>query len=265
MKDRSGMRSKIKLTVGIRRKVKIVFTGKLEKFINGKLVETRENTIATVCKVQTAFGAATGVMNAINKARFTWAGPTTEVVNVTKDSGGTGAEDYVVFKLELTPVGTITISGLELGYDLGGGGEKVFASVTGLSETVPAGDTIRYLWTITVGYDEGGVTDLYRYRIAKLLADGTFVIPGSINFIDTTPANNCEAASLVDGGDGIETYHTWGATYTAPPGGNTIDVLVISPLAVCTATGYSEDDIVDKALAESETLTAQITFEHNPT
>ena len=265
MKDGYGMSSKIKLTVGIRRKVKIVFTGKLEKFVNGRLVETKINTISTDCKKQTAWGAAIGTMNAINKARVTWAGPTTAVVNVTKDSGGSGIEDYVVFKLEYTPVGTITISGLELGYDLGGGGEKVFASVTGLADPVPAGETIRYLWTIHVGYDAGGVTDIYRYRIAQLLASGTFVIPGSINFIDTEAGNNCLAASLIAGGDGVETFHTWGATYTAPGGGKTIDILVTSPLGICTASGYSEDDIVDKVLAVDEMLTAQITFEHDPT
>ncbi len=265
--DKIGMKSRIKLGVGIRRKVNVVFSGKLERYRDGKLIETIVNTISAECKKQTALGAATGTMNAINKGRFTWAGPTTAVVNATKDSGGSGAEDYVVFKIEYKneTAAPITISALELGYDLGGGGEKVFASVTGLAVVVPVDETIRYLWTINVGYDEGGVTALYRYRVAKLLADGTMVTPGNVNFVDTTPANNCEIASLVDGGDGIETYHTWEATYTAPVGGKTIDILIMTPLAVCTVTGYTEDDIVDKALAEAETLTADITIEHNPT
>ena len=93
-------------------------------------------------------------------------------------------------------------------------------------------------------------------------ASGLFEIPAKINFEDSGAGNHNETASLEDGGTGAEAYHQWTATYTATGS------IVIDIIELWTAPGaeggkvYTQDDITDKSLENTETLQAHVKITH---
>lgn len=266
--SKAGLGAKVWCDVGLAPKEGIIILqGILERLDEkGNVLDRHINTATTVYKQKTAQGAAVGSFNAVDKIRFYEAGPTSLDVEVaTKVAGGDGTVDYVTYEAEwINDTGsTKTITQMEIGYDLGGGSEAIYAQVTGLSQAVPDTEKVRYRWTLTMAYVSGGVNASYRKALAKMVYDGTFPIPATINFVDTLAATHCENASLEAGGDGVETYHQWTATYTGPVGGKTIDQLILNKIACAVGNEYVEEDITDKALAEGDTLTAHIKITHS--
>ena len=222
----------------------IKITGVLrEVYENGELGPPIKNSVTTVFKNKSAQGAAVGTFLAVNKAEFTFSDVSTALVNTTKVAGGSGIEDYVTFQFDWPNLtgGTKTINSIDMGYDLTGGGEAIYFQVTGLTKDVVDQETIRYQWTITFAYSAGGVTALYRYGLAEMIAAGTFIAPTHITFIDTGAAEHAEVASLEDGGTGAEAYHQWTATYTAV-GAITIDIIDLGHTPVSWAA-YTSDDM----------------------
>lgn len=265
-KQDAGCGSKVWCDVGLRPLVgEVKLMGLLKIFKNGKLEQVK-NTWLTAGKNKTAQGAAVGTFLAFNKMEFFEAGPISlHVANITKIAGGTGAEDYVTFQANYpnSSGGTKTITQINFGYDLGGGGEAIYCQVTGLSVPVLDGETIRYQWVLTMAYSSGGVTSTYRNLLARMLYIGTMPVPLMIDFQDTGAGSNGESASLEEGGTGAEAYHQWVATYTAPGGGKIIDIIILNKTSCTPGNEYVEEDITDKTLSEGDTLTAHIKITHS--
>ena len=254
----SGCWCKIKMHVieGV-----VALKGILKETRDGEVVNLYHNTATANFKKKTAQGAATGSFNAINKARLNWSGGSA-TVTPTKIAGGDGAHDYVTYSFEWKNEtgASKTLTSLDIGYDLGGGGEVIYCQKTGLSKEVADDETVKYTWTITCAYSSGGVTQAYRQQLAYMIYGGSFSTPNKIDFYSTV-GSNYETATLEDGGDGVETYHQWIATYIAPAGGQTIDIIYFGYYSGGMTT-YSEHDITNKALDENDELEAHVKITH---
>ncbi|MCK4828201.1 hypothetical protein KA005_71385, partial [bacterium] len=249
--DRMGLKAKTWCKVIVPRQREGKFKGELSIFrlSDGKLLKKFElNTIQTALLNASAKGAATGTfVEVCNKMEFWESGPTTLAIeDTTKIAGGTGAEDYVTFEAEYTngSGSAKTVDALDLGYDLGGGGDTVHASKASVNEVVEDTDGLKVQWKITFSYDSGDLLDHYRYELIEMLNTGAMGQPKDIIFVN----GGIESASLEAGGTGAEAYHQWTATYTAV-GAITIDIIeLVTAPGIPGGDIYTEDDITDKAL-----------------
>jgi hypothetical protein len=261
--DKCGISSVSHLKVKTHRLAVGAFSGVIKNMNTGRVIP---NSATNALKAASAKGAATGTMNAFNKARVKCTDVTEYEVNITLIAGGDASCDYATFEFEWENDKGIskTIDQLEMGYDLGGGGELIYVqSGTGLAEVVANTLTIKYTWTVQFNYSSGCMTELYRKSVAQMIATGAFQIMNKCDFRTTLSASNCETISLLDGGDGVEIYHKWGGTHVAG-GEETIDVLYWGYGTACPPTTiYGEDNIANKVMSESEELEADITITHN--
>jgi hypothetical protein len=263
--DKMSMGVKTWCSVGLAPQVSVIkILGALREVSkNGILLPPVKNSVTTVFKNKSAQGAAVGTFLAINKAEITCSDASSYVVNTTKVAGGSGAEDHVTFEFEWenTTGGAKTINDIDMGYDMGGGGEAIYFQVTGLTKVVADNETIRYQWTITFAHSSGGVKALYRNRLAQMINSGTFTVGNKICFLDTGASPYTEVAVLEDGGTGAEAYHQWTATYTAA-GAIIIDIITYNDTDCSPSQRYTEDDITNKSLVLNDTLQAHIKIEH---
>lgn len=261
--DKSGIGAKTWVTCHRRRRYEgeVKISGAVKEFIDGKFTREFPNTVTTAFKNKSAQGAATGTFLAVDGGRMNYSGGDSGECATTKIAGGTGAEDYVTFEFEWTnSTGlTKTITSIDLGYDLEGGGEVIYFQQTGLSVAVTSLEKIKYQWTITIAYSSGGVTDYYRYYLARMIYTGLFDVPELIVFFDTGEQSHPETASLEEGGTGAEAYHQWNADYTAPDS-RTIDIIY---MLHTSDENLTEDDIADVAMVLNDTLEAHVRITHS--
>jgi len=261
--DKAGIGSKTWVNLHRKRhyeqSVKII--GTVKEFINDKFIREFPNTVTTAFKNKSAGGAATGTFLEVDGGRMNYTAGDSGECATTKIAGGTGAEDYVTFEFEWTNTTGVskTITSIDLGYDLEGGGEVIYFQQTGLSVVVASSEKIKYQWTVTIAYSSGGVTDEYRYLLAEMIYTGTFDLPDTINFFDTGTQSHPETATLEAGGTGGEAYHQWHATYTAT-GAKTIDIIY---LLHSGGENYTEDDITNVAMVLNDTLEAHVRITHS--
>lgn len=260
--DKMGLRAKTWCKTIVPRQGKGKFKGELSLFrlSDGKLLKKFEcNTIQAALLNASAKGAATGTFTEVcNKMEFWEGGPSTLAIeDTTKIAGGTGAEDYVTFEAEYTNSSgsAKTVDALDLGYDLGGGGDTVHASKASVNEVVEHLDGLKVQWKITFSYDSGDLVDHYRYQLIKMLDTGSMNQPKDMIFVN----GGIESASLEDGGTGAEAYHQWTATYTST-GSNTVTEIHMDDQS---STNITESDITDKALSNGESLEGHIKITHS--
>jgi|GEM_PF-6766447 len=251
--------AKTRICIGIHRQAVMKIIGELslfsiDKYGNERLIGKYRNDVETLLLNESAKGCATGTFLAIDKMNFIDTTPADHVVVTTKVAGGTGAEDYVTFEATYTNSSgvTKTIGSMELGDDLGGGGEKIYCTKDITDQEVLDTNSLKCQWKITLSLDSGDLASVYRYRYAQMLNSGTFVVGDKINFIDTVPADHKEVASLNAGGTGAEAYHEWTATYSAT-GSVTIDKVYYIKDG---DADYTTANITNKALSNGESISA---------
>jgi hypothetical protein len=260
--DRMGLRAKTTCKVIIPRQGKGKFKGELSIFrlSDGKLLKRfEENTIQTALLNKTAKGAATGTfLEVLNKMEFWESGPVSLAIeNTTKIAGGTGAEDYITFEATYSNSSGVskTVDALDIGYDLGGGGDTVHASKASVNQVVADGDGLKVQWKITFSYDSGDLVNHYRYKLIEMLNSASMGIPTHIIFT----GGGIENAVLEAGGTGAEAYHQWTATYTST-GSNTVTQIDMDDPG---SANYTESDITDKALSNGEGLEGHVKITHS--
>jgi len=261
MKQRMGCSSWGKANVRLLRRGEVKIVGHLKLFVNGKKVLDELNDVTTDFKNKSAYGAAVGTFSPFTggMVNLICSDVSEYECAVTLAAGGTGAEDYVkyTFSWQNTSGGTKTINTAQF-YD--DAEALIYCQKTGLTQVVPDQQTVAGEWTITATFDSGGVTDLYRWLLAKMFNTGSFIVPGYINFQDDEENDNPEAAALEAGGTGAENYHQFVATFVASAP-VTIDIL--QERHGGEGSEYTEDDIVDKALDTSEELIGRVRITHN--
>lgn len=258
--------AKTRIGIGIHREAVMKIIGEFSlfsigKYGNEKLISKNRNDVGTLLLNESAKGCATGTFLAIDKMNFIDTTPADHVEVTSKVAGGTGAEDYVTFEATYTNSSgvTKTIKEMELGDDLGGGGEKIYCTKDITDQEVLDGNSLKCQWKITMALDSGDLASAYRYRFAQMLNSGTFVVGDKMNFIDTVPADHKEVASLNDGGTGAEAYHEWVATYSAT-GSVTIDKVYYIKDG---DADYVTSNITNKALSNGESITAYTKIQHS--
>jgi hypothetical protein len=135
-----------------------------------------------------------------------------------------------------------------------------------MTDPIADQETVTYRWTISFVYDSGSLTDYYRYHVVEMMYTGVnSYIPSHVNFLDTGVTAHVVVASLNAGGDGVETYHEWKSTYTHSGATITIDIIILQASGAGVPPAQYiivQEDIVNKALADTETLTAYVRIEH---
>lgn len=263
--DKQGIGVKVWCDIGLARECVIKIIGEVKAFDkNGKLLWVKPNTATTTFKNKTAQGCATGTFLAVDTARLNFSDASDAVVTPTKTAGGDGSVDYVTYEVSWTnPGASKTVNSLDIGYDLNGGGEAIYCQQTGLTDVIAGGATRKYSWTITFTYTSGGVAESYRQAAAKMVDTGAFDIPDTIHFVkDPGPTYYDETATLEDGGTGSENYHQWTATYVHSGASVVIDIIKLL-YDVPGGLLHTLDDITNKTLADTETITCHIKITHN--
>lgn len=264
--DKGSLKCRMRCQIGSRKKVKGAFSGITKVYHlypdgREELISVSKNTIQAALLNAAAKAVGDGALTfyAINHMQFMASGPTSLAIEiVSKVAGGTGAENYITLQATYTNSSgsSKTVTDLKLGYDIGGGGERIDALQDITDHVVPDTHGLKVDWQITFT-NAGELFGYYAYKLIQMLGTGTFAEPDEMAFVDSIAVPHSVSIAKSAGGTGAEAYVEFLGTYVAT------GVITIDYVELRSGSAFTSNDFdPDKALSNGESIAAYIEITH---